>query len=93
MRLPNLRDAGLTAWLVAAVLLGFLVLPALIYVAGSAALGRYEGASVGNLYRSVYQGLGHGNLASWIVVLGPAALILLARGLKPLWHMSKSQAE
>ena len=93
MRLPTLRGSGLPVLLAAGGLTGFLLMPALIYVVGSAALGRYEGASMGNLYRSVYQGLGHGNLASWIVVLGPAALILLARGLKPLWHMSKSQAE
>jgi hypothetical protein len=72
-----------------ALLAGFVLLPALIYLAGSMVLGRYEGASLIGLYGSIYRGLVHGNLASWIVVLGPAALILLARGLKPLWYAGR----
>ena len=79
--------------LAAGILAGFLLLPALIYLAGTAMLGRYEGASMGNLYGSIYRGLGHGNLASWIVVLGPAALILIGQGLKPLWNAGKNPAE
>ena len=93
MRLPTFRGAGLTGLLVAGILAGFLLLPALIYVAGSSVLGKYEGASMGNLYGSVYRGLAHGNLASWIVVLGPAALILLGRGLKPLWNAGKTNTD
>jgi hypothetical protein len=93
MRLPTFRVAGLAGLLVAAMLAGFLLLPALIYLAGSSVLGRYEGASMGNLYGSIYRGLAHGNLASWIVVLGPAALILLGRALTPLWNAGKNPAD
>jgi hypothetical protein len=96
MRFPTLRDArltGLAGLLAAGILTGFLLLPALIYLAGSSVLGRYEGASMGNLYGSIYRGLAHGSMTSWIVVLGPAALILLGRGLKPLWNAGKDPAD
>ena len=90
MRIPSLRAAGLPGLLTAALALGFILLPAVIYLAGSSILGRYEGARIGIQYDSIYRGLGHGNLASWTVVLGPALLILLARGLKPLWNAGKT---
>jgi hypothetical protein len=94
MRLPTLGSgAGLAGFLTAALLGGFLLLPALIYLAGSTVLGRYEGASLGNVYGSIYRGLAHGSPSSWIVVLGPAALILLGRGLKPLWSIGKGTAD
>ena len=48
--------------------LPFVVLPALIYFAGSALLGPFEGASLGTSFRSIYQGLGDGSIAAWIVV-------------------------
>jgi len=65
---------------------GFVVLPALIYFAGSALLGPFEGASLGTSFRSIYQGLGDGSIAAWIVVLGPYALLLLFKALRAWWR-------
>jgi hypothetical protein len=68
--------------------LGFGILPALIFFAGSASLGRYEGASLGGVYDGVYRGLQSGSLASWIVVLGPYGLYLLFKALRLCWRSS-----
>lgn len=68
--------------------LGFGILPALIFFAGSATLGRYEGASLAGVYDGVYRGLEAGSLASWIVVLGPYGLCLLFRALRLWWRSS-----
>ena len=70
------------------VLFGLLLLPAVIYLAGITVLGSYEGAGLFHLYGSIYRGLAQGNLASWGVVLGPALLILLFRGLLAWWRRS-----
>ncbi len=70
------------------VLIGLALLPMLIYLVGSSLLGRYEGASLGHLYGSIYSGLLQGNWASWIVILGPALLLLLGRGLLSWWRRS-----
>jgi hypothetical protein len=72
----------------AALAVGFGLMPVLIYFAGSAALGRYEGAGLARLYDSVYQGLGAASPASWIVVLGPYGLYLLFRTLRFCWRVS-----
>lgn len=71
-----------------ALLVGFALMPTLIFFAGSMLLGRYEGASVGNMFHSVYSGLAAGSLASWIVLFGPYALYLLFRGLRLWWRFS-----
>jgi hypothetical protein len=65
---------------------GFVLLPALIYFAGSALLGPYEGASLGRSFRSLYQDLGDGSIVAWIVVLGPYALLLLFKALRAWWR-------
>ena len=71
-----------------ALLAGFVLMPMLIFFAGSMLLGRYEGASVGNMFRSLYSGLKDGSAASWIVLLGPYALFLLFRVLRAWWRLS-----
>jgi hypothetical protein len=67
---------------------GFGVMPVAIFYAGSQALGRYEGASVGRIYRGIYQGLQAGSLASWIVVLGPLSFYAIFMGLRQWWRAS-----
>ena len=74
----------------AGVLAGMTLLPLLIYVVGSSLLGRYEGASLGNQFGSIFRGLMQGHWASWIVILGPALLMLLGRGLLSWWRRSAS---
>jgi len=68
--------------------LGFGILPALIFFAGSATLGRYEGASIRGVYEGVFSGLKAGSIASWIVVLGPYGLYLLFKALRLWWAAS-----
>jgi len=71
-----------------ALLVGFVVIPMLIFVAGAALLGRYEGASLGATYGVVLRGLKNAAPASLIVVLGPYALCLLFGALRWWWKAS-----
>ena len=91
---PRILDKlGLTsAWSVelglaaAGLVAGALLLPMLIYYVGVSALGRYEGASLGHVFQSLYAGLGQGSIASWVVVLGPYGLYLLFKALRAWWR-------
>ena len=67
-------------------LLGTALMPSLIFLAGSLILGRYDGATLGHTYRSVFAGAGSGSVASRIVILGPYGLYLLFRGLRAWWR-------
>jgi hypothetical protein len=67
-------------------LLGVCLMPVLIFYVGVAALGRYEGASLGHLYGSLFTGLGQASIASWVVLLGPYGLYLLFKGLRAWWR-------
>jgi hypothetical protein len=71
---------------------GFGLMPVLIFFAGSAALGRYEGASLGRLFSSIYGSLQSGSLASWAVLLGPYGLLLVFRGLRAWWRAGVTPA-
>ena len=67
-------------------LFGAVIMPMLIFYAGDAALGRYEGASLGHLYRSQFAGLGEASIASWVVLLGPYGLYVFCKGLRAWWR-------
>jgi hypothetical protein len=69
-------------------LLGVTLMPVLIFYAGVATLGRFEGASLGNLYSSLFAGLKEASIASWVVFLGPYGLYLLFRALRAWWRAS-----
>jgi hypothetical protein len=75
-----------------ALLTGFVLMPVLIFLAGSSLLGRYEGASVRRIYEAVYRGLETGSVASWIVLLGPYGLYLIFKGLRSWWRASANLA-
>lgn len=64
---------------------GAFVLPALIFGCGVSLLGRYEAASMARVYEAVFDGLGRGSVASWIVSLGPYLLWQLFRLLRRWW--------
>ncbi|HEY4444650.1 MAG TPA: hypothetical protein VGN30_10235 [Steroidobacteraceae bacterium] len=88
-----LERAGLTSpWSVElalaafGLLFGVGIMPMLIFYVGAAALGRYEGASLGHLYHSLFQGLGEASIAAWVVLLGPYGLYLLFKGLRAWWR-------
>jgi hypothetical protein len=68
--------------------LGVALMPVLIFYAGVATLGRFDGASLRNLYSSLFEGLREASLASWVVFLGPYALYLLFRALRAWWRAS-----
>jgi hypothetical protein len=67
---------------------GFGVMPVAIFYAGAWALGRYEGAGAGRIYKGIYQGLQSGSLASWVVVLGPLGFYVIFKGLRQWWRAS-----
>jgi hypothetical protein len=69
-------------------LLGVILMPVLIFYAGVAALGRFDGASLGNLYSSLFAGLREASIASWVVFLGPYGLYLLFKALRAWWRAS-----
>ena len=71
-----------------AVLLGLTLMPVLIFYAGVAALGRFDGASLGHLYSSLFEGLREASIASWVVFLGPYGLYLLFKALRSWWRAS-----
>jgi hypothetical protein len=82
-----------TAELVVAVVglaLGLILMPVLIFYSGVVALGRYDGASLGHLYSSLFEGLKEASIASWIVFLGPYGLYLVFRALRGWWRVSAS---
>ena len=69
-------------------LAGVTLMPVLIFYAGVAALGRFDGASLGRLYSSLFEGLREASIASWVVFLGPYGLYLLFRALRAWWRAS-----
>jgi hypothetical protein len=85
MTSPWSMELGLAAL---GLLIGVGLMPVLIFYAGVATLGRYEGASLGHLYRSLFLGLGQASVASWTVLLGPYGLYLLYKGLRTWWRAS-----
>jgi hypothetical protein len=69
-------------------LFGFVLMPVLIFYTGAATLGRYEGASLREIYASLYAGLAQGSAASWVVFLGPYGLYVLGKVLIGWWRLS-----
>jgi len=80
-------------WLAAlGLLMGVLLMPVLIFYTGASALGRYEGASLGHLYHSLFVGVREASIASWVVLLGPYGLYLLFKALGAWWRLSAKLA-
>jgi hypothetical protein len=69
-------------------LFGFVLMPVLIFFTGVQTLGRYEGASLREIFASLYSGLGEGSTASWVVFLGPYGLYVLGKVLIGWWRLS-----
>ena len=67
-----------------ALLVGLLIMPLLIWVAGRLSLGSYANGSVFALLKDFTGGLAAGELAYWIVLFGPYALLLIVRTTRAL---------
>ena len=75
--LPRLQFEALTFGI--AVLIGLLVMPVLIYLAGLVALKPYAHGGVLSLYYDWFAGLFGGHSSFWIVVIGPFAFLTIGR--------------
>jgi len=71
-----------------ALVIGVALMPLMIFYAGVASLGRYEGGSLAQIYSSLFAGLGQASTASWVVILGPYGLYLLFKLLRIWWRLS-----
>lgn len=98
MRIPRIRVRDLTRTqrelivFGAALGVGLLVMPFLIWLVGSRVLGPYTHgdnprAGAWSLFADYVVGLAHGSSVFWAVALGPAALLLLVRGFFALWRV------
>jgi hypothetical protein len=77
---PRLKFEGMTLGL--AVVVGLLVMPALIYVAGRFALKPYQNGSLFALYGDFFAGLVELKPSYWVVLLGPFVFLSLFRGFR-----------
>jgi hypothetical protein len=62
-----------------ACLVGFLLMPLLIWTVGHSALGPYTHGGAGRLLADFMAGLAHGSPIFWAVALGPYLFALLVR--------------
>ena len=63
-------------------LLGVLLMPLLVWVAGMVALGPYANGGFGALLGDFLRGLAEGSLACWLVLAGPYLVMSLVRLLR-----------
>ena len=66
-------------WLLAALLFGALVLPMLVYFTGALTLGPYARGGSLQFLADFYADLARLRAASWVLLLGPVALIAVWR--------------
>ena len=86
-------------WLAAALALGFLVIPLLIWAVGNRVLGPYThtqdptaGTGPARLLADFFAGLGHGSVVFWLVALGPYLLLSFIRLLYGLLRAGRAPA-
>ena len=67
------------AWIIAALLFGAAVLPLLVYYTGALTLGPYSGGGPLQFVAAFYADVARLRGAAWLLLLGPAALVLVWR--------------
>src|SRR5882724_9772152 len=64
----------------AGVVVGFVVLPILIFMVGTVLLGPYAGGqSIGPFFTAFYVNLAHGSVRTWLIALAPYLAFWLVR--------------
>jgi hypothetical protein len=67
-------------WMLAALLFGVAVLPFLVHATGLRVLGQYAGGGAGSFFVDFLRGLVTLKWYSWLLALGPMAIVALWRG-------------
>jgi hypothetical protein len=67
--------------LAGALAFGVVVVPPLLWLAGTRSLGPYAGGGPGALVESFFRGLASASLAFWVVALAPYLITLVVRAL------------
>ena len=65
-------------------LVGLIVMPALIYIAGRITLREYQNGAVFALYFDYYKGLAEMRESCWIATLGPYGFFMLYRAFRAI---------
>lgn len=63
----------------AALLTGLLLMPVLVWIAGQLTLGDYAHGGLVALWADYFRGIARGDLAFWMMLLGPYGFLLLGR--------------
>ena len=67
--------------LAAALVLGLVAAPPLVWMWGSRALGPYGGGGIGSFLAAFYAGLARGTFGYWMIAIGPYLIALVVRSL------------
>jgi hypothetical protein len=67
------------SWVAAALLFAAAVLPFLVYYTGTATLGPYAGGGPLQFLADFYRDVGRLRLGAWLLLLGPATLVIIWR--------------
>ncbi len=73
------------AWAALCLLIGIVVMPCVIFLAGRLSLGPYQHGGVFALWRDFLAGLAHGSEAFWFVAIVPYLMLWLLRATRRLW--------
>jgi hypothetical protein len=79
-------------WMLVAAALGLLLLPPMVWLAGSRVFGPYAGGGTRDLVDHYFQGLREGQQAFWIIALGPYLGILTLRLTRAAVRALRAQA-
>jgi hypothetical protein len=76
-------------WLLAALAFGALLLPFLIYQTGALTLGPYSRGGAGIFYRDFLGSLGAFEWPAWLLLLGPALIVVFWRILRRVFGLAR----
>jgi hypothetical protein len=77
--MPPMRPRHHLRWIAAALVFGAAVLPFLVYLTGVTLLGPYGSGGAGSFYANFIGDLVRLRPAAWLLLVGPATLVLVWR--------------